>query len=260
MKRVWVNGVEGAMLDPDDPGVLLGLTVFDTMRTYGQVPFRRAQHLDRLEASAERLGIPLPERALIEHEVGIGVASGHDLSVRYMLTAGGNRVMQVKPIDPARVGGRFRVARMDWTSPDWLPGAVKHGSRAAWEVASRALGVDEVILVDWAGHILEASRSNVVGVVDGVLVTPALDDRFLAGVTRQALLDAASRAGLPMDERPLPYASNFSELYLTSTLKEVAPIVEVDGQPGPGAGPLGQALHEAFRDLVASSMASPGAG
>ena len=248
MNRVLVNGVLGEGIPGDDPGLLLGLTVFDTMRTYGQQGFRFAQHLDRLEASAARFRVPCPERSLIESEIVSNL--GENCSLRYMLTAGGNRVLQVKPIDQARISAPIRVARMDWNPPNWLPGVVKHGSRAAWMVGAENLGVDEVILVDNEGLVLEANRSNVFAVLEGVLVTPPLDGRFLSGVTRSTLIEAAKGAGVPVREAPLPYDAPVEELYLSSTLKELAPVVEVDGKPGPGAGPVGAQLLAAFRALV----------
>ena len=246
--RLFVDGEENLKIPADDPGLLFGLTVFDTMRTYGKVVFRLHAHIERLCFSARRLSIPFPAPTLIEDE--ISSALDLDISIRYMLTAGGHRVMQVGPIEKSKVGGPMRVARMGWDPPEWLPGVIKHGCRAAWVVGARELGVDEVILVDRDGFILEANRSNVLGVIDGVLITPPLDGRFLSGVTRRALLEAAESSGFRLEERPLSYDSRFEELYLTSTLKEVAPVVEIDGNPGPGAGPLGTALHRAYRELV----------
>ena len=249
MMRLFVDGEENGSVPADDPGLLFGLTAFDTMRTYGKVVFRLGAHIERLQYSAESLGIPFPGHETVEQEIASVLAD--DISIRYMLTGGGRRVMQLAPIKPEKVGGAMQVARMDWDPPEWLPGVIKHGCRAAWVIGARELGVDEVILVDRDGFILEANRSNVVAVVDGVLMTPPLDGRFLSGVTRQALLEVARSAGLRLEERPLPYDSQFEELYLTSTLKEVAPVVEIDGAAGPGAGPLGEALHRAYRDLIA---------
>ena len=53
MERILrVRGAEEAVIAADDPGLMLGLTVFDTLRCYGGVPFRLDAHIDRLEASA----------------------------------------------------------------------------------------------------------------------------------------------------------------------------------------------------------------
>lgn len=247
--RLLVDGVEGAGIPGDDPGLLLGLTAFETLRCYGRAIFRLGRHVERLVHSAAELEIPCPERAAIAEE--IGAVASENARIRYTLTAGGHRVVDVAPHDLGMVGRSMRVATLYWEPPAFLPGAVKHGSRAAWLIAARKLGVDEVVLVDGGGFVLEASRSNVVAVVDGVLVTPPLDGRFLEGVTRGALLDAARQAGLELQEAPLHADTPLDELYLSSTLKELAPVVAWDGRPAPGAGPMGLALHAAFRALVA---------
>jgi branched-subunit amino acid aminotransferase/4-amino-4-deoxychorismate lyase len=249
-RHIWVDGQPGGLIPADDPGLLYGLTAFETMRCYDRSVFRLEDHLDRLAASAEQLEVPLPPRALVAEE--IRTRAEPDSALRYTLTAGGRRILQVEPIDPSRVGAPMRVARVEWEPSPWLPGLVKHGSRAAWIIAARRLGVDEVILVDRQGNLLEANRSNLFGVRDGVIRTPALDGRLLAGVTRGALLDAARQAGLPLREGPMPQDEGYDELYCSSTLKELAPIAEMDGRPGPGGGPVGAALLAAFRRLVAN--------
>lgn len=254
--RIWVDGVEGAGVPGDDPGLLLGLTVFDTHRTYDGVPFCLEAHLDRLLEGAARMDIAAPPREQVRAEV-LAAIEAHglpDLCVRYTLTAGGRRIVTTRPIDPDEPSAPLTVARMDWEPPRFLPGAVKHGSRAAWELAARHLGVDQVILVDPDGFVLEANRSNVFAVIDGVLVTPPLDDRFLAGVTRGVLLEVARANGIACEERPLPYEAPFEELYLSASIRELAPVVARDGRPGPGGGPVGARLRAAYRERAARGV------
>ena len=250
--RVWVNGVEDGGVPGDDPGLLLGLTVFETLRTYGRTTFRLDAHLERLEASALAMEINLPKRAEITRQ--IEAVCSENVYIRYTVTAGGNVVLQVAPIDESRVGGPVTVARMDWVNPSSLPGGVKHGARASWVLAAQRAGVDEVLLVEPNGHILEANRSNVFGVVGGELRTPPLDGRQLAGVTRSALMEAAQRTGITVTETGLHMDDAFDEFYLASTLKELAPVVSVNGCPRSGWGPLGLRLHQSFRDLVSEEL------
>ena len=252
MHRIWVNGVEDGGVPGDDPGLLLGLTVFETVRTYGGQPFRLMQHVDRLMASGEQMGIALPSRQAIvdDFESCFRAAGTSDVRVRYTVTDGGQRIVDCHDVDVRRIGAPIRLGRLDWDPPEWLPGVVKHGSRASWIVAARQQEVDEVFLVDRNGFILEANRSNVFAVVQGVIWTPPLDDRFLEGVTRGALLEAAQRHELPYEERPLPFEGEYDEFYVSSSLKELAPVVWCCGREGPGAGPVGERLHQAFRALV----------
>lgn len=247
MAGTWVDGVLGAGLDGSDPGLTRGWNVFETFRSYGPTPFRLDEHVVRLQMSRAAVDIPLSEGVTQRLLERVEPDSWH----RITLTRGGQEVITVAPIDPAYVGCERRVACVGWTALPGLPGTVKHGSRLHWQAAATHLGVDEVLLVAPDGAILEANRSNVIAVIGGVVVTPPLDGRQLAGVTRQAMLDAAREAGLPVEEAPLPSFARFDELYLCSTLKELAPVVELDGRPGPGAGPIGDRLHAAFRALVA---------
>jgi branched-chain amino acid aminotransferase len=244
--RVWVDGVEGAGVPADDPGLTEGLGVFETMRTYHGVPWRLDVHLARLKASADFCGIRWhPELA------GELVAAAYaECRLHAILTEGGHRVVRVGPLDLSRVGKPVRLVTREWVPPAWLPGRVKHTSRAAWVLAARHAGVDEVL---WSvdGEWTEASRSNLFVVRGGVILTPPDDGRILQGVTRDSLIEAARAAGLPLREEPVPVGP-CDEMYLSGTLKELAPVASLDGLAGPGEGPVGKALLDAFRAISAT--------
>lgn len=254
---IWVDGVEGGGIRGDDLGLTRGLNAFDTVRSYKWRFFRLAQHLERLEASAEAMGIPFPGRAVLEEDIqrsqaSAGAQGTPDQVLRITLTGSGTRVVSVTPMDAAWVGRPITLARVGWPSTPGLPGSVKHGSRAGWVLSSRKLGVDEVMLVR-DGRVLESNRSNIFAVIDGTIVTPPLTGEQLSGVTRGAMLEAGRAAGLPMAEANIPADADFEELYVSSTLKELSPVPTLDGVTlGDGTrGPLGAKLHAAFRALVA---------
>jgi branched-subunit amino acid aminotransferase/4-amino-4-deoxychorismate lyase len=251
--RLLVNGSTEEGIPGDDPGFTRGLNVFETLRTYGSVPFRLERHLARLVASADAMGIAVPMDAL---RSDIDALLEADVCIRITLTAGGNRVVHAVPVDATRIGREVRVASVPSTSTSWLPGSVKHGSRAGWILASRRLNADEVIFVDDDGHILEANRSNVFAVIEGELRTPPLDGHALEGVTRGALIDAARQAGIDLREVPVPLSATFDEFYLSSTLKELSPVDQLDDRHI-GGGPVGARLLNAFRALVAASCGGP---
>ena len=247
LSLLLVNGEAGLRLPADDLGVLHGLGVFETMRTYGERFFRLDAHLNRLEHSAETMGISF-DRSVVRREIEMGC--GLDVAVRYTLTASGHRILQRRPIDPDYIARPRVVAPIDWRSPIGLPGSVKHTSRAPWLVTAQALGVDELLLCDPQGRVLEASRSNVFAILEGRLKTPPLDDSFLEGVTRGALLDAAAHAGIDVECAHFSTWEPFEALYLSSTLKEFAPVEAIGEQEYPTRHPLGEALYAAFRALV----------
>jgi branched-subunit amino acid aminotransferase/4-amino-4-deoxychorismate lyase len=173
-----------------------------------------------------------------------------DVRIRVTVTAGGRQIIDLKSLNTAKIRGPISVGRLSWDPPSFLPGVIKHGSRAAWVVASTRQGVEEVLLVDSQGNILEASRSNVFVVKDGVVLTPASDERSLEGVTRGALIEAGRRSGLVVEEADVPIDGDYDEFYLSSTLKELAPVVEICGVARESGGPVGDRLLEAFLELV----------
>lgn len=254
MRAVIVDGqpcTDGRVtLDADDPGLTLGLSVFETLRTYGRAPFRLERHLERLAESAGATGIVCPSpRVLSEEILAVIAALPGECNVRVTLTAGGARIVRAMPLDAAR--GLARCATAVFEPPAWLPGAVKHTSRAGSALVVPLYGVSEVIWVDRAGLLLEGTRSNVLAVREGELWTPPLDGRILAGVTREALLEEARALGLVVHEAPCPVDGGWDELYLCSTLRELQPIVELDGRAAPGEGPVGRALLAAFQARIA---------
>ena len=245
---ILVNGEAVDSLPADDSAVVHGVGVFETLRTYGSIPFRLKAHMSRLQQSAEALGIPC-DIGLVEAECRSHCRE--DSSLRVTLTGSGNRILQIREIDSSYVASPRHVAAIESPPTIGLPGTVKHTSRVPWLAAAAALDVDEVLLCALDGRILEANRSNVFAVHGGILKTPPLDGDQLEGVTRGALIDAAQRAGLPLEETALYSWDDFDALYLSSTLKELAPVVRFGEQALPEWEPLGNALLSAFRVLVA---------
>jgi len=247
-----VDGVPEGGVPGDDPGLLLGMTAFETFRTYGGRPFRLGHHMDRFRTSVAAMDLPDPDWETLSREVRqVCEQLPHpDSAIRITLTMGGHRIVQALPIDPSRVGGTVHVAQVCSEPILGLPGFVKHGARAHWMLSAQELGVDEILLTDRDGFVLEANRSNVFAVRDSVLITPPLDGRLLDGVTRRAILEAAHFAGIPTAELPLTLSRIPDELYLSSTLKELAPVGTLDGVPISGDGPIGKAAHQALQRLI----------
>ncbi|MFT6125236.1 MAG: D-alanine transaminase [Shewanella sp.] len=98
----------------------------------------------------------------------------------------------------------------------------------------REAGVDETILYNQRDELTEASACNVFIVKNDVIMTPPLDNQLLPGITRNMVLDILRKDGnLQIQERPISMSEVHAadELWLTSSSKEIAPVVELDGQP-----------------------------
>jgi branched-chain amino acid aminotransferase len=125
--------------------------------------------------------------------------------------------------------------------------------------AARAAGADDALFLDTDGHLSEASASNVLLVTDGRLATPPASCGALPGITRAAVLECARALGIPTEERPLaPDDLDLAdEALLTSTVREVVPLVAIIGADGTRApigrgepGEVTRRLMAAYTELV----------
>jgi branched-chain amino acid aminotransferase len=287
MSVVWLNGrllpEAEAYVPVADRGLLLGDGVFETLRTYAGAPFRPHAHLARLAAGAERLGIPLPAglgdalTATIAANAGAGDAAGAGagLAVRLTLTRGaGGRGLEPAGEFPPTVlitaapyaapavwyerGLRAVVARHRRNEAGAEAGLKALGAVAAVLARreARAAGADEALVLDTAGHLAEAAAANVFLVVRGRLRTPPLACGILPGITRAAVLEWAHAAGIEVDDAPVEPGelATARELFLTSSLREVVPVVAVAGRavgagrPGPVAARLLAAYRRGVRE------------
>lgn len=235
-------------LHPEDPGLLRGLSAFESLRTWGQGLPTLALHLARLRDSAAALGLPPPPLDLLAQEAHRAVAvlqgAGGPVRLRITLTPRTRLVLAATDLPPV---GPVAVRTRPWPGTAGLSGRVKHGSRAAASVALRQAAADEILWVDPAGDALEGTWSNVLAVAAGCLWTPPDDGRILPGVTRGLLLRQAQALGADVrEEAPRP-GEPWDELYLSSSLRLLVPITSLDGTPAAGAGPVGAALSSALR-------------
>jgi branched-subunit amino acid aminotransferase/4-amino-4-deoxychorismate lyase len=251
----------------DDEGLLRGRAAFETLRVYGGLPFRLEAHLDRLTASAASIGLPAVERRRLQVLVGLvlpAAASG-DASLRLVWTAGpaggipsALALLSEIPdwIDPQRERGATAVSLLGVrASAPWLLPGVKSTSYAvnmAAEAEARRRGVDEALFVDADGVVLEGTVTNVWWRRGDTLYTPSLDLGILAGVTRAALIELAPGCGFRIEQGsyPLEQLLGAEEAFTSSSVRELMPLVEVDGK-ALGRGPAVDALQAALRELAA---------
>lgn len=144
-----------------------------------------------------------------------------------------------------------------WARPDIKSTSLLANVLAKQE--ARAGGVYETLFVDTAGNITEGTASNIWMVMgDGTLVTRALDQSILAGVTRAAVLSVAGERQIKVVERPFSpkELKKAAEAFLTSSTNFVMPVTEVDGQKiGDGKpGPVTMGVMEAHRDYVEKNL------
>lgn len=262
-------------LHADDVGLLRGRAAFETMRVYAGRPFALGEHLDRLASSAARIDLPPVGKDELERlaRTALAAAATADCVLRLYWTGGregagrAEAFALVSPLpggyDELRARGLKLIslqlavdARLRASSP-WLLGGVKSTSYAvnmAAEAEARRRGADDALFVASDGTVLEGPVTNVWWREGDVLFTPALELGILAGVTRSQILRSAAALGYRIEEGwyPLELLAGAEEVFTSSSVREIMPIVELDGRPAGGGapGPAARALQAALREAA----------
>jgi 4-amino-4-deoxychorismate lyase len=266
------------VLNADDEALLRGRAAFETTRVYGGIPFKLNEHLARLAGSAERIGLPPVDRGECKQLARSALeASGEPEAVlRLYWTAGREGSGQPTALalvstipahlEEMRARGIQLVSLPLGLQADlrafapWLLGGVKSTSYAvnmAAEAEARRRGADDAVFLASGDVVLEGPVTNVWWRLDQVLYTPGLELGILAGVTRATLIAAAAELGYEVREGefPLSHLASAEEAFTSSSVREVMPVVAVDGTAlGTGApGSTAQELQAALRAAAAAA-------
>jgi 4-amino-4-deoxychorismate lyase len=250
-------------LAADDEGFTRGRAAFETIRVYDGRPFALHGHLARLAGSAERIGLPRPDLAHVEElaRLALAAAAAPEAVLRLYWTPGAPGAQPVALalvgtvpdwIEPARERGQRLVSLLcpRRAVPWLLPGtkSVSYAANIAAESEAQARGADDALFVDADDIVLEGPVSNIWWREGDRLLTPALELGILAGETRAALLRLAPELGWAVEQGvfPLDQLAGADEIFTSSSIREVMPVVELDGRPV-GRGPAAPALQEALR-------------
>lgn len=251
------------VLAADDEGFTRGRAAFETTRVYAGRPFRLAEHIARLTVSAAQIGLPTPDTAEVEQLAALALeeAAVADAVLRLYWTPGPpggepRALALVGPIpdwiEETRARGQRLVSLLQpRRSEAWLLPATKSTSYAvniAAEAAAKARGADDAVFVDGDGIVLEGPVTNIWWREGDVVLTPSLEVGILAGETRAALLGLAAREGRKTEEGvfPLERLLAADEVFTSSSIREVMPVVELDGRRF-GVGPVAVAFQQALR-------------
>ena len=271
-----------------DHGFLFGDGVYETIRTYNRMPFLLPPHLTRLRASAARLSLKIPpddgELARRLSETMAKVNVGGEVTLRMLVTRGVGPLSsdpaacptptvviialphQAPPPKVHRDGVRVVVAGVLRNHPRSVDPSIKSNNLLNNGLARQeAIRRDayEAILLNHRDELTECAQSNLFAVREGIVMTPPLDAGLLEGVTRNFLFEMGADLRIEVREEALREAdlSSIDELFLTSTTREVVPIVEVgdvcigSGRPGP----VTARLLSRFRER-ANTLTRPAAG
>lgn len=260
-----------------DRGFLYGDGIFETLRAYKGRIFRLDAHLERLFRGGRIIKLSIPGKKREIEGLIYTLLDKNNLKEAYVrLTV--TRRAESFGLDPGRKSSSDLViiARDFIPKPQsWYKRGIKAVTvktkqnefsplagikslnflnRIMARLETKERRADEGILLNTRGRITEAAASNIFLVAKGRLLTPSLENGVLSGITRQAVLELAPELGLKIAETDvLPSAlKKADEAFLTNSLIELFPLIEVDGKPvGRGSpGTLTKMLHRAYRSLV----------
>ena len=292
---VNVNGrvfdQEHAVISVFDHGFLYGEGVYETLRTYNGLPFLFDRHMRRLRNSAGMLALRVPLSnddisARFRDTVraaGLGPGGQGDAYIRILVTRGIGElsydpaatpepsiVVIVKlyvaaPAEAFERGVKAALVPVVRNHPGSVNPLIKSNnllnSALAMQEAVRR-GAFEGIMRNYRGELAECSTANIFIVKRGAALTPPLDSGLLPGITREYLLEIGPEAGIAVREQVLRDEDLFGadECFLTSTTRELVPIVRVDehtigsGTPGPVTTALLQLFRRRAQELTSKNL------
>lgn len=277
---VYLNGefmpLAEARIPVLDRGFIFGDGVYEFIPVYSKKPFRLREHLSRLQSSLDgiRLENPYEESVWQQRIHTLIAAQGFDDQAVYIQITRGvaprdaafpanthqTVFMMANPlVPPSPTLKTTGVGAITAVDNRWLRCDIKSVSLLA-NVLLRQQSVDadctETILLR-DGYLTEGSASNIFVVRAGVLLAPPKSNLMLSGITYDLVLELAAQHGVPYEIRPISESEvrSADELWMTSSSKEVLPIVHLDGNavsdgtPGPFARRM-DALYQQYKTDV----------
>ncbi|GAB4259971.1 MAG: D-amino acid aminotransferase [Methylomicrobium sp.] len=272
-KTVYLNGqylpLDNAKVSVLDRGFLFGDGVYEVIPAYAGRLFRLPEHIDRLEASLNgiRLQSPYPREQWQEILQPL-LEPGQDQYIYLQITRGTapkrdhafpekvepTVFAMCSPIVPLN-GRDSGVKAITLDDTRWSFCHIKAITLLA-NILLRQTAVDrgcaEAILVK-DGYVTEGAASNIFAVLDGVLVTPPKGEDILPGITRDVILEIAKANGIAYSEDilSLDALKMADEIWLTSSTREIIPVVELDSAPVADGkpGPIWKKMHQLYQDF-----------
>ena len=276
--RLWVgNRVDGELIDAHaarvsvlDHGFTVADGVFETLKVSRDGAFALTRHLERLATSARALGLDEPDadivRIAVDDVLTANAAEIGELGrLRITYTAGvaplGSDRGDAVPTLVVAVAAATAwpetttVATVPWTRNERSAVAgVKTTSYAENVVAlafAHAAGASEAVLANTMGELCEGTGTNVFAVIDGRVCTPPTSSGCLAGITRELVIEWFGAEEVAMSIDVLQEAD---ELFLTSSTRNVHPIVKADDRTWSLAGPISRDLRASFDERAAKNV------
>ena len=261
-----------------DRGFLFGDGVYEVIPVYARQPFRLHEHLQRLGNSLAATRIENP------HDIGgweaivlrlIESSDSDDQQIYLQVTRGAAPIrnhafpehaiptvfaMTDPLLPPAPALLAAGIAAVSAVDIRWLRCDIKATSLLA-NCLLRQMSVDagcaETILFR-DGMLSEGAASNIFVVKDGTVLAPQKNHLMLPGITYDVILEICGQHGIPCTVRDIAEAEvrAADELLMTSSTREVQPVVQLDGRSiGSGKpGPMAQRMAACYQEFKHAVM------
>ncbi|MFM9049322.1 MAG: aminotransferase class IV [Actinomycetota bacterium] len=274
--KYWVSD-RGGLVDLDeatvsvlDHGFTVADGVFETLKVVDGMPFALTRHLDRLDRSADRIGLPIPSRDVVTAAVTATTRANHPAvgplaRLRITYTAGvaplGSDRGESAPTLVVAMSATHpwpesaAVITLPWPRNERSPLAGVKSTSYMENVLALAEahrhGAGEALMPDTGGRLCEGTGSNVFVVIDGRLMTPTLETGCLPGVTRGLVLEWSDAQEVDL---PVEALADADEVFLTSSTRDIQPVHRCDATSYAAPGPVTLAVQSEFRARAASIL------
>ena len=255
-------------------------SVFEGERAYGGVIYASRRHSERLANSAKIMGFELPVSVDELENIKAEALAKSGLENAYVRAFAwrGSEMMgvsaQTNTIHLAVAvwawGDYFadkmkgiRMTHAQWKrpSPETAPSHAKAAGLymicTMSKHAAENAGYADALMLDYRGHVAEATGANIFFMRDGAIHTPT-PDCFLNGITRQTAIKLAEARQIEVIERTImpDELGTFSECFITGSAAEITPVAEI-GEFNYKPGPMSEALVTDYNDLVYRRIPMP---
>ena len=255
-----------------DRGFLFGDGVYEVIPVFGGVPLRMDEHLARLQRSMDRVSLSNPLSPHQWNEIFQSLLQknpGDDRSIYLQVTRGAAAVRDlslftdteptvfvmvndIKPVDYQKLENGIDAITVDdfrWKACDIK--SVSLIANVIIRLHANAMNVTDAVMIR-GGLVTEGTASNIFVIKDGVIATPPKGDHLLPGITRDLVIELALANGFRVEERDIqkPELQSADEIWLTSSTREIAPVVKIDGEPvgGGAAGEYWKKIIAIYQD------------
>jgi len=245
---MWINGKPGESIAATDRGLLYGDGLFETLLIQRGQAILLHQHLLRLQQGCAVLGLDYPQSLHEEIQQFLNSRQAIDAVLKIILSRGSGgrgykppvvldpvRILQLHPL-PANIAHNTRqgisviLCQQPVSSNSRLAG-LKHLNRLDQVLASMELpdGIDEGLMLDDSGMLIEGTRSNVFIVLGDKLYTPDLSRGGVAGIMRSWLIErfASQRIDVEISHISCEQLEKISEMFICNSVIGIWPVIRL---------------------------------